>query len=240
MSAFRILLADDHPLFRLGLCSLLGSHKGWLVCGEAVDGREAVDKCLELKPDLVILDICMPTLNGADAARQILKDNPAQRILILTDVASEKLIRECLEAGVRGWIFKSDAAVDVTRAVEALQQHSSLFGARVSELMMSKYLRHPDAGPDEGKMPQLSPREREVLQLLAESKTSREVGVILNISAKTAETHRSNLMSKLRLHSIAELVLYAVRNEIVFVQFPATAALPDPGNGTSAHAQSLN
>src|ERR1700722_4844136 len=240
MSTFRILLADDPPIFRLGLCSLLESHDGWKVCGQAIDGRDAVEKCMNLKPDLAILDICMPTLNGADAAAQILKDNPTQKILILTDVDSEKVIRNCLEAGVRGWIFKSDGTDEVTRAVEALQQHVSLFGARVSELMMSKYLQRRDAGPDEAKMPQLSPREREVLQLLTESKTSREVGVILNISAKTAETHRSNMMAKLRLHSIAELVLYAVRNEIVFVQSPVTASLPERANGTSAHTQSLN
>lgn len=239
MGAFRILLADDHPLFRLGLRSLLGSHKGWEICGEAVDGREAVEMCMELKPDLVILDIGMPTLNGADAARQILKHNPVQRILILTDVASETVIRECLKAGVRGWIFKSDPAEDVTRAVGSLQQLNSLFDQRVSALMMSRYPQHPHAGLDEAVMPRLSPREREVLQLLVESKTSREVGVILNISSKTAETHRSNLMAKLGLHSIAELVLYAIRNEIVFVQFPITAALPERRNGTSPHAQSL-
>ncbi len=240
MGALRILVVDDHPIFRVGLCSVLRS-KGWEVCGEGLDGRDAVEKCKELKPDLVILDICMPTLNGAFAARQILKHNPVQRILVLTDVESEKVIRDCLEAGVRGWISKSDGAHDLTTAVEALEQHNSIFSARVSDLLMSSFLDRPRTGRPTAKKFQLSPREREVVQLLAEGKTSKEVGVILNISAKTAETHRSNIMIKLKLHSIAELVLYAVRNEIVRVQFPATTALSERGDAIAGVAlQNLN
>jgi DNA-binding NarL/FixJ family response regulator len=238
MSALRILVADDHPIFRLGLCSLLRSNTRWEVCGESSDGRDAVEKCRQLKPDLVILDICMPTLNGAEAARQILRDNPVQRILILTDVESETVMRDCLDAGVRGWISKSDGSEDLLRAVEALQRHNSIFNARVSDLIMNGHSARARTSPSEVKVRQLSPREREVLQLLAESRTSREVGVILNISAKTAETHRSNIMIKLKLHSIAELVLYAVRNEIVHVQFPDAAALPERANGVAL--QSLN
>jgi DNA-binding NarL/FixJ family response regulator len=178
---------------------------------------------------------------GAFAARQILRDNPVQRILVLTDVESEKVIRDCLEAGVRGWISKSDGTHDLTRAVEALEQHSSIFSARVSDLLMSSYLDRPSADRIPVKVCQLSPREREVVQLLAEGKTSKEVGVILNIAAKTAETHRSNIMIKLKLHSIAELVLYAVRNEIVRVQFPTATALSERGDGTASFAlQDLN
>ena len=200
-----------------------------------------MEKCKRLKPDLVILDICMPALNGADAARQILRDNPLQRILILTDVESEKVIRDCLEAGVRGWISKSDGAHDLTRAVEALEQHNSIFSARVSDLLMSSYLDRARPDPTDVKVCQLSPREREVVQLLAEGKTSKAVGTILNIAAKTAETHRSNIMVKLKLHSIAELVLYAVRNEIVRVQFPADTELSEPGDGVASIAlQNLN
>ena len=123
MAAFRILVADDHPIFRFGLRSLLGSREGWEVCGEAADGKEAIEKCRQLKPDLLILDICMPRLNGVDAARQILKDNPAQRILVLTSVDSEQVVRDCLEAGVRGWVFKSDGTEDLETAVEALERH---------------------------------------------------------------------------------------------------------------------
>ena len=136
MGAFRILVADDHPIFRLGLCSLLGAHTGWEVCGEAADGQDAVEKCMQLKPDLLILDICMPKLNGVDAARQILKDNPGQRILILTDVDSEKVVRDWLQAGIRGWVLKSDGTGDLTTAVEALQRHNCIFSLRVSDLLV--------------------------------------------------------------------------------------------------------
>jgi DNA-binding NarL/FixJ family response regulator len=229
-SAFRIFVADDHPVFRFGLCSLLRSHEGWEVCGEAADGRDAIEKCRQLKPDLLILDICMPRLNGVDAARQILKDNPAQRILVLTDVNSEQVIRDCLEAGVRGWLFKLDGTDDLMTAVGALQQHKSIFSSRVSDLIMDGYLqqRHR-VGPAAAKVRRLSPREREVVQLLGEGKTTKEVATILDVSVKTAETHRSNIMLKLKLHSIAELVLYAVRNEIVHVQLPAVLRFPNPG-----------
>ncbi|MGA8311869.1 MAG: response regulator transcription factor, partial [Terriglobales bacterium] len=219
----------DHPVFRFGLCSLLGSHEGWEVCGEAVDGRDAVEKCRRLKPDLLILDICMPKLNGVDTARQILKDTPAQRILVLTDVNSEQVVRDCLEAGVRGWVFKSDEADHLTNAVETMRQYKSSFTPRVSELIMDSYLQEHRVGPSATKVSRLSPREREVVQLLGEGKSTKEVAITLNVTVKTAETHRSNIMLKLRLHSIAELVLYAVRNEIVHVKLPNVLRFPKPG-----------
>jgi DNA-binding NarL/FixJ family response regulator len=231
MRVFRILVADDHPIFRFGLCSLIASHQGWEVCGEATDGRDTVEKWRQLKPDLLILDICMPELNGVDAARQILRNDPAQRILILTDVDSEQVVRDCLEAGVRGWVFKSDGTADLTTAVEAMQRHKSIFTSRVSDLLMDSYLQRRGVGPIPAKVPKLSPREREVVQLLVESKTAKEVAVLLDISPKTVETHRSNIMLKLKLHSVTELVLYAVRNEIVHVHLPSVQPLPQPGNG---------
>jgi len=231
MRTFRILVADDHPIFRFGLSSLLASHEGWEVCGEAADGRDTVEKCGQLKPDLLILDICMPKLNGVDAAKQILRNHPAQKILILTDVDSEHVVRDCLDAGVRGWVFKSDGTADLTTAVEALQGDKSVFPLRVSNLLIDSYRRGRGVGPFSPKLPQLSPREREVVQLLAESKTSKEVAMILNISLKTVETHRSNILLKLNLHSVTELVLYAVRNEIVHVQLPSVRRLPRSGNG---------
>ena len=229
MNAFRILVADDHPIFRLGVCSLLRSHAGWEICGEAADGRDAVEKCRQMKPDLLILDICMPKLNGVDAARQILKDNPAQRILILTDVHSEQVVRDCLDAGVRGWVFKFDGTDDLVTAVESLQRNKFTFSPRVSDLIMDCYLQRHRVSPAAAKAPRLSPREREVVQLVAEGKTSKEVAVILNVAVKTADTHRSNILLKLKLHSIAELVLYAVRNEIVHVPLPSVVRSPNPG-----------
>ena len=231
MRSFRILVADDHPIFRFGLTTLLALHEGWEVCGEAADGRDTVEKCGQLKPDLLILDICMPKLNGVDAARQILRSDPAQKILILTDVASEQVVRDCLDAGVRGWVFKSDGTADLTTAVEALQSDKSVFPSRVSDLLIDSYRRGRGVGPSSTKLPQLSPREREVVQLLAESKTSKEVALILDISLRTVETHRSNILLKLNLHSVTELVLYAVRNEIVHVQLPSARRLPRSGNG---------
>ena len=234
MSPFRILLADDHPIFLLGVRSLLGSHEGWEVCGEAADGRDAVEKCRQLKPDLVVLDIGMPRLNGIDAARQILRSDPNQRILVLTDVDSEQVIRECLEAGVRGWVFKTDRAQDLVAASEALEQHRSMFSSRVSDLVLDGYLRRPHSDSIVALPRALSPREREVVQLVAEGKSSKEIAVMLGLSTKTVETHRSNLLIKLKIHSIVELVMYAVRNGIVSVRTPL-AVMPDAHSG-NGHA----
>jgi len=228
MAKLNILVADNHPVFRFGLCSLLASHEGWEVCGQAADGRDTVKKCRQLKPDLLILDICMPKLNGVDAARQVLKDNPDQAILILTAVDSELVVRDCLEAGIRGWIFKSDGTEDVVTAVEALQRGNTVFSSRVSDLILDGYKRHRMVTLA-SRVPQLSPREREVVQLVSEGKASKEIAAILNVSLATAETHRSNILRKLDLHSIAELVLYAVRNGIVHVQIPPGLLLPTLG-----------
>ena len=217
---FRILVADDHPVFRLGLRSLIASHEGWEVCGEARDGREAVDKCMQLKPDLVTLDIGMPELNGVDAARRILMEDPLQRILVLTDVRSDQVTRDCLEAGVRGWVYKSDDTVELVTAIEALQRHRSTFSSQVCDLILDGYLRG-SSDPVPMIAPSLSVREREVLQLVGEGKTSRQVARLIGVSLKTVETHRSNIMLKLNLHSTVDLVLYAVRNEIIQVHLPA-------------------
>jgi DNA-binding NarL/FixJ family response regulator len=239
MNVFRILVADDHPIFRLGLCSLLRSHEGWEICGEAADGREAVEKCKGLRPDLLILDICMPKLNGVDAARQILKDNSNQRILVLTDVNSEQVVRDCLEAGVRGWVFKSDRIDDLTAAVEGVQRHKSAFSGRVSDLILDGYLQR-NVNPAAPTICSLSLREREVLQLLSEGKANKEISTALHVSVKTTETHRSNMMRKLKLHTVAELVLYAVRNEIVHVELPAPLRFPDPKTNERTCLRSVN
>jgi DNA-binding NarL/FixJ family response regulator len=240
MSSFRILVADDHPIFRLGLGAVLRSRGGWEVCGEAVDGTEAVSKCKLLKPDLLILDICLPRLNGVDAATRILKDNPHQRILVLTAVDSEQVILDCLEAGVRGWVFKSDGAEDLLTAVEALQRHKSIFSSRVSDLAAESYSRFR-VDPTITGVPKLSPREREVVQLVAEGKSSKDIASTLNMAIKTVDTHRSNVLRKLKLHSVAELVLYAVRNEIIHLPRTDVLRFPANGNGLAAAAsQRLN
>src|SRR5579864_1631471 len=211
----RILIADDHEVARHGIRSLLESHPGWEVCAEAKDGREAVEYANRLKPDLILLDIGMPNLNGLDAARQILAVAPETNILIVTMHDTEQVVREVLSAGARGFLLKSDAGRDLIAAVEALQHHRTFFTTKVAQMVMDGYL-HPDAKAEHSSSkPVLTPREREVIQLLAEGKTSKEVAVALNLSVKTAETHRTNLMRKLDLHSVADLTLYAVRNGIV-------------------------
>lgn len=211
----RILIADDHEVARKGIRSVLETHAGWEVCGEARDGREAVECASRLKPDVLLLDIGMPNLNGLDAARQILVVAPESRILILTVHDSEQVVREVLAAGARGFLLKSDAGRDLVTAVEALQQRRTFFTSRVAQMMLDGYLRPPDVN---GACDQvLTPREREVIQLVAEGKSTKEVAASLSLSVKTAETHRTNLMRKLDLHSVAALTLYAVRNGIVHV-----------------------
>jgi len=212
----RILIADDHEVARRCIRSLLEGHPGWEVCGEAPDGREAVSAAARLKPDLVLLDIGMPGLNGLDAARQIMAAEPDIRVLILTMHDSEQVVREVLAAGARGFLLKSDAGRDLVNAVEALQNRRTFFTTKVAQLVLEGYLR-PPTDSDRPVRSVLTPREREVIQLLAEGKTTKEVATTLNLSVKTAETHRTNLMRKLDLHSVVDLTLYAVRNGIVHV-----------------------
>jgi DNA-binding NarL/FixJ family response regulator len=228
-AALRILIADDHEVVRHGLRALLQGHSGWEICGEALDGRDAVEKAAQLKPDLVILDVGMPKLNGLDAARQILLDDPGTRVLILTIDETEQVMREVLNAGARGFVLKSDAARDLVAAVEALQHHRTFFTSKVAEIVLNGYLNGKDpASLSEVKHDRLTRREREVVQLLAEGNTTKEVATALGMSVKTAETHRSNIMRKLNLHSVSQLVLYAVRNNIVQVALSNGAPPAEP------------
>ncbi|HEX3822616.1 MAG TPA: response regulator transcription factor [Candidatus Sulfotelmatobacter sp.] len=218
----RILIADDHEVARSGIRALIEGHPGWDVCGEAKDGREAVELAAVTNPDLVLLDIGMPNLNGLEAARQILAANSELAILILTMHDSDNTVREVLRAGARGYVLKSDAGKDLVAAIEALQRQRTFFTTRVSQMVLDGFLGRETGG----EIPEydadsygdlLTTREREVIQLLAEGRTSKEVAVALNLSVKTAETHRTNLMRKLGLHSVADLTRYAVRNGIVQV-----------------------
>jgi DNA-binding NarL/FixJ family response regulator len=213
---YRILIADDHEIVRRGLKSIISGQSEWDVVGEALTGREAVELTRLRRPDLVIMDIGMPELNGLEATRQILKEFPATEVLILTMHESEQLIREVLDTGARGYVLKSDAGRDLVAAVDALRRHKPYFTNKVSEMVLTGYLRGcPSEELDETPRMRLTGREREIVQLIAEGKSNKEVATSLNISVKTAETHRARIMAKLGLRSVGELVRYAVRNGIV-------------------------
>jgi DNA-binding NarL/FixJ family response regulator len=210
----RILLADDHEIIREGLRSVLETRKDWEIVGEATNGREAVKKVSELKPDVVVMDISMPELNGLEAVRQIVKTVPRTEVLVLTMHDSEDLVRGVLDAGARGYLLKSDASRQLISAIEALRLHKPYLTPRVNEVVLRGYLgEEPLKGETSGG--KLTPREREIVQLLAEGLSSKEVAGTLHISVKTAETHRTNIMRKLDIHSVSELVRYAVRNHII-------------------------
>ena len=218
MKSLRILIADDHDLMRRGVKTLLQSHTGWEICGEAKTGREAVDLAEKMRPDIVILDIGMPDLNGMEAARRIRKASPATEILILSVHYSDQLVREIVDAGVRGYIVKSDSDRDLVIAVETLAKHKPFFTPHATEMILGSF----NTGGPIRQIPEmiserLTSREREIVQLLAEGKSSKEVASSLGISTKTAETHRANVMRKLELHNVSELVRYAVRNQIIEV-----------------------
>ena len=214
-SLLRILIADDHDLMRRGIRSLVESC-GWTICAEASRGREAVEKAAQLRPDIAVLDIAMPELNGIDAARRIQKVSPRTEILILSAHYSDQLTREIIAAKVKGYVVKSDADRDLPMAIEALSKHKPFFSPLATEAVLLSSLKQPaSVAGAEPKERRLSSREREILQLLTEGKSSKEVASALKISTKTAETHRSNILRKLDLHNVAELVRYAVRTSMI-------------------------
>ncbi len=212
MKSARIVIADDHELVRKGLVAVLAEVSGWSVVAEAPNGRGAVEQVSAHKPDIAILDLTMPELNGLDATRQILAAEPRTRVLILTAHESEQLIREVLGAGAQGYVLKSDAGRVLVSAVDALLEGRTFFTSKVAQLVLEGFLRHPDGTSS---VPTLSAREREIVQLLAEGRSNKEVARRLEISVKTAETHRSNIMRKMHFESLSDLVRYAVRNKII-------------------------
>jgi len=207
----RILIVDDHPVVRKGLRAMLGGRRGWRVCAEASNGREAIEKARAMKPDVAVVDIGMPGLGGIEATRQIRKVSPGTEVLILSAHGSEKLARELVDAGARGYLLKEDADENLLAAVDALRRGEEYFAPKVAAwVARDRRARQAKAPPNA-----LTPRQRETVQLLAEGKSNKEVAAMLGISIKTVEAHRANIMMKLNLHSVTELVHYAIRNQIV-------------------------
>jgi DNA-binding NarL/FixJ family response regulator len=216
MRQVRILVADDHSIVRRGVRALLETHPGWKVCGEAATGAEAVRQAKKLRPDVAVVDITMPDLNGFEATRQIRAAVPQTEVLVLTVHESEQALREVLDAGALGYVSKSDLDLNLSTAIESILRHKPFLSSRVSEMMLERYLKGdvPPKPAATGSAP-LTPRQREIVRLLAEGKTNKEVALALGISVKTAETHRNNIMRKLQLRSFSHLVRYAVRYKLV-------------------------
>ena len=216
MKKLRILIADDHGLVRRGARAVLHSRPGWRVVGEAANGREAVQKAIELKPDLAVVDIGMPELDGVDVARQIREAVPDTKVLVLTMHESDQMVRRALDAGARGYLLKSDLTLCLVRAVKAVSEGKRFLTPKVSEIVLEGFLgtssKHQQG---ERAGPRITPRESEIMHLLAEGKTNKEIAAQLGITVRTVETHRAKIMLKLGLHSLAELIHYAMHNEII-------------------------
>jgi DNA-binding NarL/FixJ family response regulator len=214
----RILIADDHELVRHGIRALLQARPGWKVVGEAANGSEAVEKAGKLKPDLAILDIGMPQTDGLEATRLIREFAPNTQILILTLHDSEQMVRRVLEAGARGYVLKSDLAAHLVKAIKSVSQGDFYLTPKVSEIVSEALLKSADESRRTAHpKPQPSPREAQVIRLLAEGKSNKEIAMALGIAVRTVETHRAKIMSKLGFHSLTELVHYAIRNKMVSV-----------------------
>lgn len=211
----RILLADDHDIVRRGLKALLQERPEWEVCGEALSGRDAVELATRLQPEIAIVDLMMPDLNGLETTRQIRKISPRTEVLIFTMHHDGELVHDVLGAGARGYLLKTDVERHIVAAVETLLRHQPYFSALISEAVLDGFLRARSAGDGLPAASRLTPREREIVQLLAEGHRNKSVAHKLGISIKTVETHRTTLMRKLGVKSIVELVRYAVRNHLI-------------------------
>jgi two-component system, NarL family, response regulator NreC len=216
MANIRVLIADDHQVMRRGLRALVEPMDGWEVCSEVSTGREAVEAAGKLHPDIAVLDMTMPELNGLEATRQIRKVSPQTEILIFTGHETEELVHQVFEAGARSYILKTDGKEHLEAALRSLAVHKPYFTTQIGEILFARML-HGKKGPSEeaGGSSRLTDREREIVQLLAEGKSNKEVADRLGISVKTAETHRAAIMKKLQLKAFSELVRYAIRNHII-------------------------
>jgi two-component system, NarL family, response regulator NreC len=211
MNPIRIVLADDHTVMRNGLRLLLERQPGFQVVGEAADGRQTLKICEEQEPDVVVLDIAMPNLNGIEAARQIVARFPQTSIVILSMHADESYVLRALKAGARAYLLKDSAEADLINAIRAVSDGKAFFSPAISKMLVEDYMSRLEQRGVEDSYELLTPREREILQLLAEGKANKQVASILNLSLYTVETHRGNILQKLNLHSVPELILYAVR-----------------------------
>jgi RNA polymerase sigma factor (sigma-70 family) len=215
MSQVRIFLADDHTVIRAGIRLVLERQPDLHVVGEASDGRETVNAIERLHPDVVVMDISMPSLNGIEATRQILANGVAVSIVVLSMHADEEYVLRALKAGARGYLLKESAEADLIAAVRAVVSGKSFFSPAVSRLLVEDYVRQLQDRDIEDSYELLTTREREILQLVAEGKSNKDIANLLNLSVYTVETHRSNIMEKLNLHGVPELILYAVRKGVI-------------------------
>ncbi len=210
----RILVVDDHTLLRNGIQALLEEQEDIVIVGQAEDGREAVRLAHQLRPNVVLMDIAMPLLNGLEATRQIKREHPEINVLVLTMYDHEEYFRQLLEVGASGYIIKRAAASELVAAIRAVSRGEAVLSPAITRLLLEDYL-HRDANKVETDPDALSPREREVLQLIAEGKTSREIAEIMNLSVKTVQSHRTSLMQKLDLHDRGDLIKYAIQKKII-------------------------
>ena len=212
----RILVADDHEVVRKGLVALLAQRPDWQICAEAANGREAVKLALKFRPNVAVIDLSMPELNGLEATRQIRHEVPETEVLVFSMYENEQFVRDLLAAGARGYVLKSDVATQLITAIETVARHKPFFTSDVAEKVLEGFLKLGDLTPEDvGAHGILTAREREIVQLLAESKSNKEVSLLLGISVKTVQTHRATIMRKLGINSIVDLVHYAIRNNLV-------------------------
>lgn len=215
MESIRVLIADDHEVMRRGVRAVVEQQPGWSVCAEASTGREAVELVEKFRPEIVVMDVQMPELNGLEATRQIKKIAPTTEILMFTGLETEELVREVFEAGARSYIMKTDGRLPLETALRSLANHKPYFTTQIGEILFAKFLISKKEIEETTGAGRLTDREREVMQLLAEGGSNKDVAQALGISVKTAETHRAAIMKKLKFDSFSDLVRYAIRNHII-------------------------